>query len=276
MNNINWDNLNWIDVIVALVCLVSLVLLFSYGIPQGRCNKVEETKPIEGGILSEYDEDATRASENVTPSDGLELVTPEDTTTMTESEETTTETIPETEPEETIPETTTEETEPVLEDVESVEPTPEETEPISKEDLEDIKPVEPDVDKPASSVTNGDLELLACVIYQETGGDMHCDECRRRVADVVLNRVADDRFPDSIYDVLMQKGQYGRYYWTGIVWPERAKNPYEKYAVERAYRIAEEVLNGQHSDLYNNGYVWQAGFIQGKDNIYCCGHYFGR
>lgn len=260
MNNINWDNLNWIDVFVALVCLVSLVLLFSYDIPQGRYNKVEETKPIEGGILSEYDEDATRASDNVTPSDGLELVTPEDTTAMTEPEETT----PETEPEETIPETTPEETEPA------------ETEPISKEDLEDIKPVEPDIDKPASSVTNGDLELLACVIYQETGGDMHCDECRRRVADVVLNRVADDRFPDSIYDVLMQKGQYGRYYWTGIVWPERAKNPYEKYAVERAYRIAEEVLNGQHSDLYDNGYVWQACFIQGKDNIYCCGHYFGR
>lgn len=119
-------------------------------------------------------------------------------------------------------------------------------------------------------------ELLACVIYQEAGGDAYCDECRRRVADVVLNRVEDSRFPDSIYEVLTAKNQYGRFYWTDVVWPQRAFNENEKDAVERAYRIAEEVLSGQHSDLYGNGYIWQAEFKQGKDIIYHCGHYFGR
>lgn len=121
-----------------------------------------------------------------------------------------------------------------------------------------------------------DIEMLALIIYQEVGGDMHCDECRRRVADVVLNRVADDRFPDNIYDVLVQPGQYGALSWTGLIWASRASSQWEAPAVERAYRIAEEVLNGQHSELYGNGYVWQAGFVQGSDNIYCCGHYFGR
>lgn len=38
-------------------------------------------------------------------------------------------------------------------------------------------------------VDEHDVELLACVIYQEAGGDTCCDMCRRRVADVVLNRV---------------------------------------------------------------------------------------
>lgn len=121
-----------------------------------------------------------------------------------------------------------------------------------------------------------ELEMLACVIYQEAGGDGTCDECRRRVADVVLNRVADSRFPNTIYDVLTSKNQYGRFYYTGIVWPERASNAGEQHAVERAYRIAQEVLSGQHSDLYGKGYIWQATFVQGTDNIYHCRHYFGR
>ena len=128
---------------------------------------------------------------------------------------------------------------------------------------------------PAPTNTS-DLELLACVIYQEAGGDGSCDNCRRQVADVVLNRVADDRFPDTVKGVLTAKNQYGRYYYTGVVWPSRAKNASEKHAVERAYRIAEEVLNGQHSDLYGNGYIWQAGFKQGTNNIKCCGTYFGK
>lgn len=124
--------------------------------------------------------------------------------------------------------------------------------------------------------TSSDLELLACVIYQEAGGNGSCDDCRRRVADVVLNRVADPRFPNTIRGVLSAKNQYGSFYYTGIKWPDRAKNYYEKDAVARAYRIAEEVLNGQHSDLYGKGYVWQAAFKQGTSQIYHCGEYFGK
>ena len=134
--------------------------------------------------------------------------------------------------------------------------------------------------KPTSSTvktgTTTDLDLLACVIYQEAGGNECCDDCRRRVADVVLNRVEDPRFPNTIREVLTAKNQYGRFYYTGIKWPNRSKNYYERDAIARAYRIAEEVLNGQHSELYGNGYIWQAGFKQGTSQIYCCGHYFGK
>ena len=121
-----------------------------------------------------------------------------------------------------------------------------------------------------------ELEMLACVIFQEAGGDECTDLCRYYVGDVVLNRIMDDRFPDNMYEVLTQKYQYGRFYWTGIVWPSRASNPNEAYAVERAYRIARDLLEGNHSELYGQGYVWQASFIQGRDNIYLCGMYFGR
>lgn len=132
-------------------------------------------------------------------------------------------------------------------------------------------PVEP---KPLYD--EAELEMLACVIYQEAGADATCDDCRRRVADVVLNRVEDERFPDTMHEVLTQERQYGRYHWTGIVWPERALKPEEAHAVERAYRIAEEVLLGQHSELYGRGYIWQAEFKQGTTTLECCDIYFGK
>lgn len=119
-------------------------------------------------------------------------------------------------------------------------------------------------------------ELLACVIYQEAGADYVCDDCRRRVADVVLNRVESEWFPDTIEGVLTQESQYGRYHWTGVVWPSSSSQESEKNAVERAYRIAEEVLRGEHSELYGGGWIWQAEFPQGKEQVKCCGIYFGR
>ena len=120
------------------------------------------------------------------------------------------------------------------------------------------------------------VEMLACVIYQEAGGDECSDECRIDVGDVVLNRVGDPRFPSTMEAVLTAPGQYGRFSTTGIVWPERAKNPEEKHAVERAYEIARQLLSGNHGDLWGQGYVWQAEFKQGTEGFWLDGMYFGR
>ena len=119
-------------------------------------------------------------------------------------------------------------------------------------------------------------EMLACGIYNEAGGDACSDDCRRYVGDVMLNRVEDSRFPDTLEGVLTAPGQYWRFSKTGIVWPERAKEPGEAHAVERAYRIADELLAGDHSELYGQGYVWQAEFVQGTEGFWCDGLYFGR
>jgi len=121
-----------------------------------------------------------------------------------------------------------------------------------------------------------DVDMLACAIYQEAGGNAASDKCRMMVGDVILNRVADERFPNNIHDVLTQKRQYGRFWLTGIVWPERASNANEAYAVQRAYDIAERLLSGEHTELYGKGYIWQAEFKQGHDIIYLDGLYFGK
>lgn len=51
-----------------------------------------------------------------------------------------------------------------------------------------------------------DLQLLACTVWAEAGNqDAYGKEL---VADVVLNRVDDPRFPDTIREVIFQKGQF--------------------------------------------------------------------
>lgn len=122
-----------------------------------------------------------------------------------------------------------------------------------------------------------DLEYLAIVIFCEAGADAQCDETRYMVGDVVLNRVADSRYPDTIHDVLAQKAQYGRFYWTGVVWPERASYAGNAHAVERAREIAYNLLTDQrHSELYGKGYIYQDNRVQGRDNVWSDGICFGR
>ena len=168
---------------------------------------------------------------------------------------------------------------------EEIETTTATTEPETEPETEPTVPPTEPAPEPSEAVTDEvsvyenykrDLELLACVIYQEAGGDAVCDDCRYRIADVVLNRLMDPRFPDTIHDVLTAKSQYGEFHWTGVVWPERAGYESEQHAVERAYQVATEVLDGTHSELFGQGYIWQAEFVQGTDVIYCCGHYYGK
>lgn len=51
-----------------------------------------------------------------------------------------------------------------------------------------------------------DLELLAIVVYAEAGNQDF--KGKQLVADVVLNRMYDPRFPNTIQDVIYQKGQF--------------------------------------------------------------------
>lgn len=112
-----------------------------------------------------------------------------------------------------------------------------------------------------------ELEILAIIIYQEAGGDACSDETRQMVGEVFLNRVASDRYPNTFYEVATQRQQYGRLYWTGIVWPERAELPQEAHAVERAYEMAEALLTGNLERLLPEDAIFQAEFPQGTEIV---------
>ena len=126
-----------------------------------------------------------------------------------------------------------------------------------------------------ASSTNSDLEYLAIAIYAEAGGDAVSDTVRIMVGNVVLNRVRSSRFPNTIYEVLTQKHQYGMFWKTGIAWPARHTNAGEKHAVKRAYDIAQRVLDGE--SLLPCDVIYQAEFPQGTETVYYeSGYYFCR
>ena len=138
----------------------------------------------------------------------------------------------------------------------------------AEDSLVDIDPL------PDKTYTDEELEILALIVYQEAGGDGVSDDTRRLVAQVFLNRVNDSRFPDSFYEVATAERQYGRLYWTGIVWPDRASSQEEAHAVERAYKIAQEVLESDEP-ICPEGVIFQAEFVQGEiyaeqDGMYFC------
>ena len=127
---------------------------------------------------------------------------------------------------------------------------------------------------PDKTYTDEELEILALIVYQEAGEDRVSDDTRRLVAQVFLNRVNDSRFPDNFYEVATAERQYGRLYWTGIVWPDRASSQVEAHAVERAYKIAQEVLESD-DPICPEDVIFQAEFVQGdiyaeQDGMYFC------
>lgn len=122
-----------------------------------------------------------------------------------------------------------------------------------------------------------EVEWLAIAIFREAGSDWISDETRYMVGDVILTHVIDDRFPDTLYGVLTDKGKYGRFYWEGIHWPSTAFNSGNKHAAERAREIAYNLLSdAHHSELWGKGYIYQDNKVRGKDSVWSDGICFGR
>lgn len=98
--------------------------------------------------------------------------------------------------------------------------------------------------------TDNDLYVLSHIISAESG---NCSEDMMiSVGSVVLNRVADERFPDSIEEVVFQPGQYSPT-WNGAYYAE---------PTEAACEVAKMLLeDGSQIDA---SVVWQAEFPQGQ------------
>lgn len=88
-----------------------------------------------------------------------------------------------------------------------------------------------------------DIEIIAVVIYNEALGGC-TDRHRELVAAVILNRVADDRFPDSVAEVVAQPGQYQSDYVSTDSWYyQRAVNDAANF--KACLDIATKAVNGE-------------------------------
>ena len=145
-------------------------------------------------------------------------------------------------------------------------------EPTFSKPLEEITP--PTETVPEPTYTAEELDMLALVIYQEAGADYCSDDTRLMVGTVVMNRIADPRFPDTMHEVVTEKRAYGLLHWTGAVWPTRASHHTEAHAVERAYTIAERILQGERA--LPEDVIFQSEYIMGEIVAHTDGMYFCR
>ena len=106
-----------------------------------------------------------------------------------------------------------------------------------------------------------DLYLLSKIIYAEAGSEWLSDEWKMCVGEVVLNRVASSEFPDTISDVLFQRGQY---YSRSSTYFANLKPS------ERCVNIALELLMGERY-MNDPSVVFQANFRQGSG---VCEHFY--
>ena len=98
-----------------------------------------------------------------------------------------------------------------------------------------------------------DLYLLARVIEFAAGSDWLTDEYCMCTGEVVLNRVDSPEFPDTIHDVVYQKGQY-----SVVSSPRFASMKPTEACVDAALRL----LQGERHMV--PGVVFQADYIQGE------------
>ena len=95
-----------------------------------------------------------------------------------------------------------------------------------------------------------DLYRMSHLIYGEAG---NCSrEMMEAVGSVALNRVSDDRFPDTLADVIFQPGQYA------CTWDGN----YDLTPSEEAVEVARFLL--EEGSQLDSSVVWQAEFVQGE------------
>lgn len=87
------------------------------------------------------------------------------------------------------------------------------------------------------SITDEEKEMLKYIVEQETRGGSYRHKCI--VTNVILNRVRDSRFPNTVKEVLLQKNQFSS------LW-----NYYQKRNKpdENTERAVNDVLNGRVED----------------------------
>ena len=132
------------------------------------------------------------------------------------------------------------------------------------EHLEVVCTVQEEVPETVFDYTSEDVELLAMLLTGECGSDWCSDEMLYYTGSVVLNRLNADDFPDTLYEVIYQKGQYAC---------TVDGNMYREIK-ERYYRIAEELLI--YGSVLPADVIYQSEFEQGSEiykkvqNMYFC------
>jgi spore germination cell wall hydrolase CwlJ-like protein len=99
----------------------------------------------------------------------------------------------------------------------------------------------------ASSEVDGELECLAKIVLHEAGNQSRTGQIA--VAEVVMNRVKNPRFPKTICAVALQRGQFFNVH---------AYRPHRDRRWPTAVAIAREVRDGEAEKVTNGAFFFRA------------------
>ena len=95
--------------------------------------------------------------------------------------------------------------------------------------------------------TQSELRYMTCIIYCEARGESYAG--KKAVGIVVMNRVKDDQFPDTIKNVIYQSGQFtpvrnGSLSNALNLYDQQKENGKIKGTMRKCMKAAKSVLNG--------------------------------
>lgn len=108
-----------------------------------------------------------------------------------------------------------------------------------------------------------EAELLAKLITAEQGYDKD-KYCYYLTGSVVLNRMCSDEFPNTLYEVIYQRGQYACT-WNGMI-----KNDYDPVAFEVAKKLLVEGTTIPETVVFQAEFVQGSGIYEYMNNTYYC------
>lgn len=101
---------------------------------------------------------------------------------------------------------------------------------------------------PKPQYSQSDINILAKTLFGEARGES--EEEKIAVAQVVLNRVKDKRWPNTLEEVILQPKQFSCFNANDLNQP-KVQNPekYESGAWKECLRISRNVLDGKYKDI---------------------------
>lgn len=113
----------------------------------------------------------------------------------------------------------------------------------------------------AESITEEEIELLASVVRAEAGNQSFTGQ--KAVAEVVLNRVQSDKFPDSVQSVIYQEGQFS----TAAYLDKYPPTEIQYHVVETVLKESEPVI--PEDVMFFATYPFREVYEQIGDHYFC-------
>lgn len=112
-------------------------------------------------------------------------------------------------------------------------------------------------------LTEEEIDLLACILWLEARGESV--EGQEAVVEVIFNRMASERFPDSLYEVLSQKNPVQFCTW---------KNRESARPTEKEFQSIAYVLDGNTNILRNDTIYFSTKPLTRNLDVVIGGHCF--